>query len=66
VLDSGLQALDYGLQHGDSRFEGMNMLLRLDGQALPDLLGQRQLGIHGSRMVQEIESDEQAFLASPT
>lgn len=66
VLDSGLQTLDYGLQHGDSRFEGLTILLDFDGQALPHLLWQRKLGVHGSRMVQEIESDEQAFHASPT
>jgi hypothetical protein len=31
VLDRGLQALDHGRQHGDARFEGMDILLRLDG-----------------------------------
>jgi hypothetical protein len=66
VLDGGLHALDYGLQHGDSCFERTDIRLRLDGRALPDLWWQRGLGVHGSRMVQEIESDEQAFLASPT
>jgi len=66
VLDGGVQALDHGLQHSDSRIEGTDILLRLDGQTLPDLWWQRGLGVHGSTMVQEIESDEQAFLASPT
>ena len=56
VLDSGLQALDHGLQHGDSRVKGTDILLRLDGRALPDLWWQRGLGVHGSRMVQEIDS----------
>jgi hypothetical protein len=51
---------------GDLRFEGMNLRLRFDGQALPALLGQRKEGVHGSRMVQEIESDELALLVSPT
>ena len=66
VLDGGLQALDHGLQHSDSRVEGTDILLRLDRQMRPDLWWQRELGVHRSTMVQEIESDEQAFLASPT
>jgi len=31
VLDGGLQALDHGLQHADSRVEGTDILLRRDG-----------------------------------
>ena len=66
LLDLRLQALDDGLQHGDSRVARTEILRRLDRRAIPDLWWQRRLGIHGSRLVQEIDAGEPPFLASPT
>ena len=66
LLDCRLQALDCGLQHGDPRVKGSEILLRLDRRALPNFWWQRRLGIHGSRMVQDIDAGKQPFLASST
>lgn len=65
VPDGGLQGLAHGLQHRDSRVEGTEVRLRLDGQTLPDLWWQRRLGVRGSTMVRRSTLTSKYFLLHP-
>jgi hypothetical protein len=66
LLDRGVHVRHHGFQHRDSRFDCADRLLCVSRRTLPDLLGQRGLGVHGHRMVQEIDAGKHPSVASPT